>query len=102
MDFWGIELQLTTDISYLLFNYINERAAYEGQKLSLLEQPEQFGSWIIYNDGRQIIYDGKEQWFVMRLKINVLNFIDETIIKLKEITPEKIERLYSWLIGYTL
>ena len=99
-DFWRIELKLTNNINNLLSTYLKERAAYEGHKVCLLEQPEHFGAWTISKNNRQVIYDGKEQWFVMRLKKSEVNCVDETIMKLNEISPEKINQLYSWLIGY--
>lgn len=100
IDFWRIELQITNNISNLLSAYLRERAAYEGQKVSLLEQSGNFGAWIISKDNKQIIYNDKEQWFVMRLKKSEVNGIDEMVMKLNEITPEKIDQLYSWIIGF--
>ena len=29
-----------------------------------------------------------------------VNGIDEMVMKLNEITPEKIDQLYSWIIGF--
>jgi hypothetical protein len=98
IDFWEIELKLTNNISNLLWIYLKERTDYEGQKICLLEQPEHFGSWIISNDSRQVIYDGRERWYVMRFKKSEVNWVDMTIIKGSEISPKKINQLYSWLI----
>ncbi|MDD7793687.1 hypothetical protein [Clostridium sp. 'White wine YQ'] len=98
VDFWCIELKLTNNTSNLISTYLNERTAYDGQKVCLLEQPEYFGSWTISNESRQVMYDGKEQWFVMRFKKNEVNWIDQNLIKLNEVSPEKINQLYTWLI----
>jgi hypothetical protein len=100
IDFWCIELKFTNNISNLISIYLVERTAYDGQKVSLLEQPEYFGSWTISNESRQVMYDGKEQWFVMRFKKNEVNWIDKNFIKLNEISLEKINQLYTWLIEY--
>lgn len=99
IDFWGIELKLTKDVSNPLSTYLMERATYEGQEVCLLKQPEHFGSWIISTANRQVIYDGKEQLFVLRPKNSEVNSVIEKTMKFNEITPKKIIQLYSWLIG---
>jgi hypothetical protein len=98
-DFWEIELKLTNNSSNLLSTYLKERADYEGQKVYLVEHSEHFGSWTITKDNKQIIYDGKEHLFVLRVKANVLSWKDKMIFKLNEISPEKVNQLYTWLIG---
>ena len=97
-EFWEIEIKITDKVSNLLSTYLKEKAIYEGHKVSLLEQPEYFGCWTITNNTRQIIYDGKDNWLIMKLKESEENWINETIIKLNGINPEKISQLYYWLI----
>lgn len=100
-DFWDVELQLTDNISNLLLNYLREKTTYEGQKVCLLQQPEHFGSWIISNSDRQVIYDGRERWFVMRDNRDKGHWIDKIFIRLNDISPKNINQLYFWLMGLT-
>jgi hypothetical protein len=100
IDFWQIELLHIDNISSLIPIYFKEKAAYEGKKICVMEQPECFGSWIITKGIRQVIYDGKESWFVFRCNKFIVDWADEAIIRLEEITPEKIFHLYYRLIGH--
>ncbi len=96
--FWEIELKLSEHIGNLLFNYFIERCAYEKQEVTSSITPEHFGSWIISKGKRRVVFDGKDQWYILQLKTVLDIYKDDTVIKSDNISSDKISFMYSWLV----